>query len=197
MGASSACVDVAGWARVARSNVPRVAVNLSPHQVADPQLPWVIQSALSEAGAVPAWLGLEVTENLLMQNTGAVLERLHAIRALGISIAIDDFGTGYSSLAYLQQFPMTQIKLDRSFVAPLDDPGRDPGIVRAVVEIGRALGMPTVAEGIETVRQLEQLRALGCAYGQGFLLGRPADRDTISRFMVRPPTVWAARARRR
>jgi len=182
----TACVEVARWARLSRSRVPRVAVNLSPHQIADPNLPWLIQEAIGQAGAVPAWLSLEVTEGLLMENTGATLERLHAIRSLGISIAIDDFGTGFSSLAYLQQFPMSHIKIDRSFVSPLEDLGREPGVVRAVVEIGRALGMSTVAEGIETPTQLNRLRALGCELGQGFLLGRPLDAEEIRARIANP-----------
>jgi diguanylate cyclase (GGDEF)-like protein/PAS domain S-box-containing protein len=202
----AACHEVAHWARIAHSRVPRVGVNLSAHDVADPNLPWALQEALGQAGAVPAWLSLEVTEGLLMENTGATLERLHAIRALGISIAIDDFGTGYSSLAYLQQFPMSHIKIDRSFVAPLDDPAREPGVVRAVVEIGRSMGMSTIAEGIETPTQLHRLRTLGCSLGQGYLLGRPLDSEAI-RDLVRNPvrSDWAgdhsaprpARGRRR
>jgi diguanylate cyclase (GGDEF)-like protein/PAS domain S-box-containing protein len=189
----AACVEVAHWARISHSRVPRVSINLSPHQVADPNLPWTIQAALGQAGAVPAWISLEVTEGLLMENTGAILERLHAIRSLGISIAIDDFGTGFSSLAYLQQFPMSQIKIDRSFVTPLDDPSLEPGVVRAVVEIGRALGMSTIAEGIETATQLDRLRALGCGFGQGFLLDRPLDPEQIRDRIANPvPADWTA-----
>ncbi len=198
----TACGEVAQWARIAHGQVPRLAVNLSPHQVADPNLPWTIQAAISEAGAVPAWISLEVTESILMENTAAILERLNAIRSLGISIAIDDFGTGYSSLAYLQQFPMSYLKIDRTFVTPLDDPEREPGLVRAVVEIAHALGMSTVAEGIETVTELNRLQALGCELGQGFLLGRPLDSDVIRALIANPALPeWAPagtpRARRR
>ena len=189
----TACVEVAAWARRSKGRVPRVSVNLSPRQLADPQLPWTIQAAIAQAGAVPAWLALEVTESLLMENTGAVLERLHTIRSLGVSIAIDDFGTGFSSLAYLQQFPMSHIKVDRSFVIPLDDPERHAGVVRAIVEIGRSLGMATIAEGIETETQLERLRGLGCELGQGFLLGRPTDSASIGEIVAHPSIPgWAA-----
>jgi diguanylate cyclase (GGDEF)-like protein/PAS domain S-box-containing protein len=188
----TACVEVARWARVSKGRVPRVSVNLSPVQLADPQLPWTIQAAIAKAGAVPAWLALEITESLLMENTGAVLERLHSIRSLGVSIAIDDFGTGFSSLSYLQQFPMSHIKIDRSFVTPLEDPARDSGVVRAIVEIGRSLGMATIAEGIETTAQLERLRGLGCGLGQGFLLGRPLDAEAIRDLVANPSRpVWA------
>ena len=185
----TACTEVARWARTSKGRVPRVSVNLSPHQLADPQLLWTIQAAIAKAGAVPAWLALEVTESMLMENTGAVVDRLHAIRSLGVSLAIDDFGTGYSSLAYLDQFPMSHIKIDRSFVTPLDDPARDPGLVRAIVEIGRSLGLATIAEGIETPAQLERLRALGCGLGQGFLLGRPLDSAVIRDLIAHPSAV--------
>jgi diguanylate cyclase (GGDEF)-like protein/PAS domain S-box-containing protein len=188
----AACVEVARWARTSRGRVPRVSVNLSPHQLADPQLLWTIQAAIAQAGAVPAWLALEVTESLLMENTGPVVERLHAIRSLGVTLSIDDFGTGYSSLAYLDQFPMSHIKIDRSFVTPLEDPARDAGVVRAIVEIGRSLGMATIAEGIETPAQLERLRALGCGLGQGYLLGKPLDAVAIRALVARPShPAWA------
>jgi diguanylate cyclase (GGDEF)-like protein/PAS domain S-box-containing protein len=188
----SACGEVARWARVSRARVPRVSVNLSPRQMADPNLPWEIQTTIAGAGAVPGWVALEVTEGLLMENSATVLEGLHAIRSLGISVVIDDFGTGYSSLAYLQAFPMSQIKIDRSFVSLLDDPSREPGVVRAIIEIGRALGMTTVAEGIESRVQLDRLRALGCEFGQGYLLARPLDVDAIRELVARPrPPTWA------
>ncbi len=171
----TACVEVARWAARAPNRVPRVSVNLASSQVADPSLPWIVQSALAQAGAAPGWLTLELTESQLVQDTAEVLERLHAIRALGVQISVDDFGTGYSSLAYLQQFPVSHIKIDRSFVTPLDDPDRSPGVAAAIVEIGRALGMPTIAEGIETELQLERLRSMGCPFGQGYLFGRPLE----------------------
>jgi diguanylate cyclase (GGDEF)-like protein/PAS domain S-box-containing protein len=175
----TACLEVARWASQAPNRVPRVSVNLASAQVADPNLPWAVQSALAQAGAAPGWLTLELTERQLVQDTADVLERLHAIRALGVQISVDDFGTGYSSLAYLQQFPVSHIKIDRSFVTPLDDPERGSGVAAAIVEIGRALGMSTIAEGIETERQLERLQAMGCPLGQGFLLGRPLESGAI------------------
>lgn len=122
----TACAEVARWARRAPIRVPYVSVNLASAQVADPNLAWTVQAALVQAGAAPGWLTLELLERQLVQDTAEVLERLHAIRALGVKISIDDFGTGYSSLAYLQQFPISHIKIDRSFVIPLDDPGQGP-----------------------------------------------------------------------
>ena len=190
----TACVEVAKWARRAPNHVPRVSVNLASAQVADPNLPWVVQSALALAGAAPTWLTLELTERQLVLDTAEVLDRLHAISALGVKISIDDFGTGYSSLAYLQQFPVDHIKIDRSFVTPLDDPIKSSGLAGAIVEIGRALGMSTIAEGIETERQLERLVAMGCPLGQGYLLGRPLDAATMLQLVIdaSSPTTSAA-----
>ena len=168
-----ACREAARWARLAPGVVPRIAVNLSAPQIADAQLPWLVQSALASAGAAPGWLTLEITESQLVANSVELLERLHALRALGVELAVDDFGTGFSSLAYLQQFPVNHIKIDRSFVAPLDAGDGASGLVPAIVEIGRALGMSTIGEGIETRRQLLRLRELGCGMGQGYLLSRP------------------------
>ena len=186
-----ACHEVARWARLAPGRVPRVSVNLAAAQLADPQLPWHVQTTLAAAGAAPGWLTLEVTESVLVTDTLAAMECLQAIRALGIKISVDDFGTGYSSLSYLQQFPINHIKIDRSFVAPLDDPDKGPGLVPAIVEIGRALGMTTIAEGIETERELERLQEIGCTFGQGYLFGRPADAETM-RALIRGPMVKAA-----
>ena len=140
---------------------------------------------MAHAGATPSWVTLELTESMLMENSSAHLERLHAIRALGVQIAIDDFGTGYSSLAYLERFPVTHIKIDRSFVTPLDDPARGDGIVRAIVEIGRALDLTTVAEGIETPTELQRLRELGCVLGQGYLFAKPLERDAMADLVAR------------
>jgi EAL domain-containing protein (putative c-di-GMP-specific phosphodiesterase class I) len=135
---------------------------------------------MAHARVTPSWVTLELTESMLMQNSAASLERLHAIRALGVQIAIDDFGTGYSSLAYLEQFPISHIKIDRSFVTPLDDPQRAAGVVHAIVEIGRALGLTTVAEGIETPTELRRLRELGCGLGQGYLFSHPLEPDAMA-----------------
>ena len=188
----TACVEVARWAGLARGAVPRVSINLSVRQVADPQLPWTVQAAMAQAGASPSWVTLELTESLLLQNTAAVLERLHALRALGVEISIDDFGTGYSSLAYLQEFPVSYIKIDRSFVTPLDDPARGSGVVRAIIDIARALGMTTVAEGIETPTQLKRLRDLGCPLAQGFLFARPIEAAAMEELVARPVgPIWS------
>jgi diguanylate cyclase (GGDEF)-like protein/PAS domain S-box-containing protein len=181
----TACAQAARWAALSPGRVPRVSINLSAHQLADPQLAWTLQAAMTHASATPSWVALELTEGMLMQNGSASLERLHAIRALGVQIAIDDFGTGYSSLTSLEQFPLTHIKIDRSFVSPLDDPGRGSGVVHAIIEIGRALGLMTGAEGIETPTELVRLRELGCGLGQGSIFSRPLEADAMADLVAR------------
>ena len=176
----TACAEAARWASLSPGRVPRVSINLSAHQLADPQLAWTLQAAMAHAGATPSWVTLELTEGMLMQDGSASLERLHAIRALGVQIAIDDFGTGYSSLAYLERFPITQIKIDRSFVTQLDDPMRGAGVVHAILGIGRALGLSTVAEGVETSTELRRLRELGCTFGQGRLFSGPIEANAMA-----------------
>jgi len=138
----------------------------------------------AQAGASPTWITLELTESLLLQNTAAVLERLHALRALGVGISIDDFGTGYSSLAYLQEFPVTHIKIDRSFVTPLTIRPEAP-VWCAPSSTSRGARMTTVAEGIETPIQLERLRDLGCPLAQGFLFARPLEAAAMEELVAR------------
>jgi len=181
----TACTEAARWAQLSPGRVPRVSINVSAHQFADSRLAWTVQAALAHAGATSSWVTLELTESMLMQNSSAYLEQLHAIRGLGVHIALDDFGTGYSSLAYLERFPLTDIKIDRSFVSALDDPSRGSGVLHAIVEIGRALGLTTVAEGIETPAQLRRLREMGCALGQGYLFSRPLERDAMAELVAR------------
>jgi diguanylate cyclase (GGDEF)-like protein/PAS domain S-box-containing protein len=181
----TACAEAARWAQLSHGGVPRVSINVSAHQFADPRFVWNLQAAMAHAAADPSWVTIELTESLMMQNSSAFLEQLHAIRGLGVHIAIDDFGTGYSSLAYLERFPVTHLKIDRSFVTPLDDPRRRDGVVHAIVEIGRALGLTTVAEGIETPTELRRLRDLGCVLGQGYLFARPLERDAMADLVSR------------
>ena len=176
----TACAEAARWAALSPGRVPRVSIGLCAHQVADPQLAWTVQAAMAHASATPSWVTLGLSESMLMQDSSASLERLHAIRALGVQIAIDDFGTGYSSLAYLEQFPITHIRIGQSFVTPLDEPGRGAGVVHAMVEIGRALNLTTVAEGIDTPTELRRLQDLGCELGQGYVFSPPLEPDEMA-----------------
>jgi diguanylate cyclase (GGDEF)-like protein/PAS domain S-box-containing protein len=154
----------------------KVAVNLSPVQFRSRNLVQVVISALAHSGLSPRRLELEITESLFLAETAANLAILHQLRELGVSISMDDFGTGYSSLSYLRSFPFDKIKIDRSFVKDLAERSDCVAIVRAISGLGRSLNITTTAEGVETIDQLDWLRAEGCNEVQGFLFSaaRPA-----------------------
>ncbi len=164
----TACAEAATWPAGIR-----VAVNLSPVQFRDRSLPAVVADALAASGLAPRQLELEITESLLLSDDEAVLAMLHEMRAMGARISMDDFGTGYSSLSYLRRFPFDKIKIDQSFVRGLSEQADCAAIVRAVVGLGRSLGMAVNAEGVETAAQLAALRAEGCGEVQGYLFSRP------------------------
>jgi EAL domain-containing protein (putative c-di-GMP-specific phosphodiesterase class I) len=150
-----------------------VAINLSPAQFKNKNLVATVVSALSASGLSPRRLALEITESVLLQDSETTLGMLYALRDLGVSISMDDFGTGYSSLSYLRKFPFDKIKIDRSFIRDLADHNESLAIIRAVTGLGSSLGIATTAEGVETVEQLERLKAEGCTEVQGFLFGKP------------------------
>ena len=166
-----ACNEAAKWP----SNI-KIAVNLSPVQFRSRNLVQMVISALAQSGLSPTRLELEITESIFLAETEANLAILHQLRELGVSISMDDFGTGYSSLSYLRSFPFDKIKIDRSFVKDLAQRPDCGAIVRAISSLGRSLNITTTAEGVETVDQLDWLRAEGCDQVQGFLFSpaRPA-----------------------
>jgi len=157
----------------------KIAVNLSPVQIATPNLDEVVKSILAETGLAPHRLELEITERLFMEDSEKTLSALHRLKQLGVRISMDDFGTGYSSLSYLRSFPYDKIKVDRSFVSDLAAGTEHVVIVQAVVSIARALGMTTTAEGVETVGQKEFLAALGCDEAQGYLFSAPVTIEKV------------------
>jgi len=138
-----------------------------------------VQAALFEAGLPPTRLELEITESLLLAESEPVLHTLHRLRALGIRISMDDFGTGYSSLSYLRSFPFDKIKIDRSFMRDLDRRGDSLTIIKAVIGLGRSLGMATTAEGVETEEQLNAVREYGCDEVQGFYFSPPVAPEAV------------------
>ncbi len=166
----TACREAARW-----PGDITVAVNLSPAQFRGGKLVATVASALAASGLDPGRLELEITEGLLLNDSDANIATLHALRDLGLRIAMDDFGTGYSSLSYLRSFPFDRIKIDRSFVSggTADGAGDAMAIVRAVASLGAALGMATVAEGVETPEQMDRIRREGCTDVQGYLISRP------------------------
>jgi EAL domain-containing protein (putative c-di-GMP-specific phosphodiesterase class I)/GGDEF domain-containing protein len=162
-----------------------VAVNLSPAQFLSGTIVHNIRHAL-EKHALPAYrLEVEITEGTLMKDSDLVLGQLRILRDMGVGVALDDFGTGYSSLGYLWKFPFSKLKIDRSFVAGLQESASAKGILRSIVKLGHGLGMSVTAEGIESGRQLASLRELGCDLAQGYLLGRPVPPDELAAIIIR------------
>ena len=167
------CRALARWKDDAALGRLKLAVNVSVHQMRDPQFPLAVGDILSGTGAPPERLYLELTESVFAENVDAISERMHALRARGICFSLDDFGTGYSSLGYLMRFPLAALKIDRSFVRDVDSsPGSAP-IVEAIIALGRKLDLEIVAEGVEYESQRDFLIQGGCSLLQGFLLGRP------------------------
>jgi diguanylate cyclase (GGDEF)-like protein len=164
--------QLAQWNAEGLPVVP-VSINVSSQQFARGRLQDLVESVAREHGIDPSFLCIEITESAVMRDIEQHLGSLHALRRLGAKIAVDDFGTGYSSLAYLKHLPIDALKVDRSFVRDMATDTNDAAIVTAIVRMARSLGLRTVAEGVETVEQLEQLRALGCELAQGYYFGRP------------------------
>lgn len=151
----------------------RMAVNLSVRQFAGKDLPQLVQEVLRDTGLPPHMLELEVTESMALQSVASTLGTLHACKALGVKLAMDDFGTGYSSLAYLKHYPLDALKIDQAFVRNITQDAGDAAITRAIVAMAHSFGMTVIAEGVETVAQLEFLKALGCEDFQGYLFSKP------------------------
>ncbi len=175
-----ACHAAARWAQAGGSlSSFHVSVNLSAKQLTRGGIVDVVRDALSDSGASPDNLMLEVTESAVMSDVDAAVRTLQELRALGVAIAVDDFGTGYSSLTYLKRFPVTALKIDRSFVSGLGSNSDDAAIVTSVINLARSMGLDCIAEGVETEQQRLVLQALGCALGQGFLWSPAMDEETF------------------
>ncbi len=171
----TACTEAASW-----DQPRRIAVNLSPAQFRQRDLAEGVRRTLIRTGLAPSRLELEITEGILIDDAERALTMLHELKALGVRIALDDFGTGYSSLSYLRRFPFDKLKIDASFIRGLGDGGEADAIVRAIVGLGRSLGLHVTAEGVETQDQLSRLRAHECDQVQGFLLGRPVPASELA-----------------
>jgi diguanylate cyclase (GGDEF)-like protein/PAS domain S-box-containing protein len=174
-----ACADAANW-----PDDLKVAVNLSPVQFRSRSLVQSIFNAFASAGLRPDRLELEITETVLMHHTDATIDVLKQLHKIGVRIAIDDFGTGFSSLSYLRSFPISKLKIDRTFIRDLPVDADAMAIVRAVVGLANSLGIVSTAEGVETERQLEALRAMGCSEMQGYLLSPPRPIREIARLFT-------------
>jgi diguanylate cyclase (GGDEF)-like protein len=164
-----ACTEAASWPRPLK-----IAVNLSPAQFKQGDLPALVHEILLQTGLSPSRLELEITEGVLIGDFNRALSILRRLKALGVRIAMDDFGTGYSSLSYLQSFPFDKIKIDRSFIMNVQSSHESAAIVRAVIGLARGLNVPVAAEGVETDEQLQFLSREACSEIQGYLIGRPS-----------------------
>jgi EAL domain-containing protein (putative c-di-GMP-specific phosphodiesterase class I) len=171
-----ACADLARWR--AAGHELRVSVNLSPRQLHHEELVRTVLATCDRTGADPAGLVLELTEDALIEALGVAGAHLRDLRRHGALVALDDFGTGYSSLQYLRDLPVDMVKIDRSFVSGLGA-GDDGALAEAIVGLAAALGLVSVAEGVERVDQLRRLQAMGCEMVQGYLLGRPVPLEEL------------------
>jgi EAL domain-containing protein (putative c-di-GMP-specific phosphodiesterase class I) len=165
-----------------------IAVNVSAKQLDSDEFVLDVQRILEETGLGPDALTIEITETAIMHDTVATAARLVAVKQLGVRIAIDDFGTGYSSMAHLQHFPVDALKIDRSFIAQMSHNEEGETILRTLVQLGKALSIETLAEGIEQAHELTLLQGESCDSGQGFLFARPLDAADTERFLEG----WAA-----
>jgi EAL domain-containing protein (putative c-di-GMP-specific phosphodiesterase class I) len=154
-------------------------VNVSPRQLADPSLPSIVSEALSRAGVDASQLWIEITESVMIAEPELALATLQKMKALGVRVALDDFGTGYSSLSLLQRFPLQRIKIDRAFVQGIADNPSDRALVRTIVAMAQSLGLDLVAEGVESLHQMDVLSELGCTKAQGYLISHPVPADAM------------------
>jgi EAL domain-containing protein (putative c-di-GMP-specific phosphodiesterase class I) len=177
-----ACADIA-----ALHAPTRVAVNCSPLQFELSDVAASVQAALSRSGLPAERLEIEITESALMKNNQRVLDQLRRLRAIGVRVSMDDFGTGFSSLSYLERFPITTIKIDRSFVQKLGERDGARATIRAIVELATSYKMAALAEGVETEGQLKALIELGCVLAQGYLFGKPRPIYEVWQSQAFPP----------
>ncbi len=178
----TACREAASWPKPLT-----VAINLSPVQFRDADLPKLVHEVLLETGLAPSRLELEITEGVLIGDFTRAVGTLRRLKALGVRIAMDDFGTGYSSLSYLQSFPFDKIKIDKAFIANASNSEQSATIVRAVIALGRGLELPVMAEGVETREQLRFLAEENCDEVQGYLIGRPMPIADYAELIGRAP----------
>jgi EAL domain-containing protein (putative c-di-GMP-specific phosphodiesterase class I) len=172
--------------RFPRSRPLTMSVNLSAKQLQSESIVSDVEDALAFSGLEPSALVLEITETVMMSDSGVAITRLNDLKALGVRIALDDFGTGYSSLSYLSRFPVDILKMDRSFLSGRSflAGGEESSLAAAIIAIGERLGLEVVAEGIEREDQSDSLRDLGCQLGQGFLFARPMTQDALLQHLL-------------
>ncbi|UCI33234.1 putative bifunctional diguanylate cyclase/phosphodiesterase [Mesorhizobium sp. B4-1-4] len=175
-----AIVDYAQLTNDGRATALKFSMNVSAVEFKLRDMPQFVHEVVSERGVNPAWITLELTESLMVESSGEMLSIMRDLRQLGVGLSIDDFGTGYANLRYLEELPITEIKIDRTFVAGLQESRSKQIIVESIIRISNELGFRVVAEGIETDEDCERLRDMNCPFGQGFFFGKAVDAATFT-----------------
>jgi EAL domain-containing protein (putative c-di-GMP-specific phosphodiesterase class I) len=188
-----ACHDVQSWDSLADAPPLKLNVNLAALQLDDPDLIDDVAIALADSQLDPERLMLEITETVLLRDFDAAIAVFGKLRELGVELAIDDFGTGYSSLSYLRQLPVDEIKIDRSFITPITESDEAAKLVQTIVQLADDFHLRTVAEGVETEEQLEQLRNTNCELVQGYLFAAPLGEQQIRRQLQNGELSWTPR----
>ncbi|MYN41703.1 EAL domain-containing protein [Duganella sp. FT109W] len=181
----SACAQNRAWQRAGLAPL-RISVNVSPRQFEDPQLVERVQRALGDSGMAAEWLELEVTEGVIMRDLQQAVDKMAAVKAMGVSLSIDDFGTGYSSLSALKSFPISTLKIDKSFVRDLGRSSGDEAIASSIIGLAHRLKLRVIAEGVETEQQRSFLRENGCDEMQGYLFSRPLPPEQLALLLAAP-----------
>jgi EAL domain-containing protein (putative c-di-GMP-specific phosphodiesterase class I) len=181
----TACAQNRAWQEAGLAPL-RISVNVSPRQFEDPQLVERVRRALDDHGLAPEWLELEVTEGVIMRDLQQAVAKMAAVKAMGVSLSIDDFGTGYSSLSALKSFPISTLKIDKSFVRDLGRSSGDEAIASSIIGLAHRLKLRVIAEGVETEQQRSFLRENGCDEMQGYLFSRPLAPEKLAQLLAAP-----------
>jgi diguanylate cyclase (GGDEF)-like protein/PAS domain S-box-containing protein len=178
------CKTLANWTKNTETAHLKLAINVSSRQLAQENFVESVIEIIKEKNINPAFLKLEITESMVVNNVEETIEKMHALKKLGISFSMDDFGTGYSSLSYLQKLPLTQLKIDQSFVRNLSVDNHDSAIVKTIINLGGNLSLSIIAEGVETQEQRNFLADFGCLVFQGYFFGRPLPISEFNQFII-------------
>ena len=177
----TACHQMKTWLNMGLS-LKNIAVNLSGRQFKQADLVSSIEKIISSSGIQPGFLELEITETILMENLDTVTDKLKQLSEIGIKLSLDDFGTGYSSLRYLNSFPLDNVKIDQTFVKDISTE-ENATIAKAIVSLAQSFGLKTIAEGVESENQKAIMKAIGCDYIQGYLLGKPIPTEEVTQLL--------------
>ncbi|MDP2248227.1 MAG: EAL domain-containing protein, partial [Nitrosomonadales bacterium] len=180
----NACMQLKTWEDIEHAHDFQLAVNVSARQFRHPRFVEEIKHILEQTGARPDLLKLELTESVVLDNIEDAIQKMEELRKVGVRFSMDDFGTGYSSLAYLKQLPLTQVKIDQSFVRDIATDPNDAAIVQTIIAMSSTLGLNVIAEGVETEAQFEMLWQYGCLQFQGYLFGKPMMLDELEKILI-------------